>query len=351
VEQAATALSTAGYTVAVLNHFSSGAISEPVVGTLRRNPLLYFLKLRGARARVVHYHHAGRVSLLVAVAIARHDRSSQWLVTLHNHSLTKHLESSVLARALLRWALGRFNQIVAVSPEIAETLRRHGVVTPITVLPAYIGTVPTASSSDNDWSPREFFDRPGPTLVLSAYRVSRHGSSTDDVYGLDIASGVFDSLASKHPDLKLAVFLAHKPRGRWAKRYAECHLAGIENAWPGRVLVVTGERLTPAFCHDVIYLRPTRTDGDAVSVREALTDGIAVLASDVASRPHGSRVLALNDHAAWTKNIEELLGGKVDGDGDESVTLSRSTNLLPILDLYECYLKLADYGGTAVGSE
>jgi glycosyltransferase involved in cell wall biosynthesis len=54
-------------------------------------------------------------------------------------------------------------------------------------------------------------------------------------------------------------------------------------------------------------LRPTATDGDAVSVREALHLGVPVVASDVVERPTGARVFALDDPKALTARILEAL--------------------------------------------
>ena len=38
---------------------------------------------------------------------------------------------------------------------------------------------------------------------------------------------------------------------------------------------------------NAVFVRPTRAEGDAVSVREAQRAGIPVIASDIVDRPHG----------------------------------------------------------------
>jgi hypothetical protein len=62
-----------------------------------------------------------------------------------------------------------------------------------------------------------------------------------------------------------------------------------------RVLIVFGLPLTPAFRHDVVVVRATRTEGDALSVREALHAEVAVVASDVVDRPPGTVTFSTDD--------------------------------------------------------
>jgi len=338
VQRATIALQDAGYTVGVLNHFTSEIDNSPVVGTLRRNPVLYFLKLRKAHGPVVHYHHAGRLSLLLAAALARPKRDGRWLVTIHNHSLTRSLESSRSSRRLVRWALGRFDQVIAVSREIAQTLERHEVNAPIVVMPAYIPAAPGKSHRSVRSLARDDVEWSGVTLIVSAYRVSRFNGG-GDIYGLDIAVKIFAALAREGLDLRLAVFLAHAPRGRWARRYLDSTLACVNPELQPRLRLLVGETLLPAFDQRVVYLRPTRTDGDAVSVREALDAAVPVVASDVVWRPPPAQALPIEDidlwHEAVAMEIERVrarartppvtdLQRHHDRTGDEVVALYRS---------------------------
>jgi glycosyltransferase involved in cell wall biosynthesis len=304
VQRAAGILCQSGYVVNVLNHFSS-SVGGLVVGTLRRNPVLYFLKLRKASATIVHYHHAGRLSLLLATALARANRDARWIVTIHNHSLARVFKIPIAAQ-LAKTAINRFDQVVAVSPEIEDMLEQH-IDVPITIMPAYI-SVAAGKGQSHEWLPAPFFESIGITLVVSAYRVTRWPSSDSDVYGLDVAVKVFTELASEMHDLKLAIFLAHMPRGRWAKRYLRSTMKLVAPASGDRVGLWVGESLSPAFGYRVVYLRPTHTDGDAVSVREALDANVGVIASTVVSRPSGVHAVAIDD----MDQIRQVVGLQVE---------------------------------------
>ena len=183
-------------------------------------------------------------------------------------------------------------------------------------------------------------DRATITLVVSAYRLK--GGVGTDPYGIDQAVAVFRSLARQHSELHLAIFLAHPPRGPLARRYLKRLIGALDQSGlNGRYVVSVGEKLSPVFTRDVIYLRPSRTDGDAVSVREALQRGAPVLASDVVKRPLGTRVLPLNDIAVWGAAVEEAMA---ETPGQEAPAQPRG-DLAPLealLDLYARHIGADD---------
>jgi hypothetical protein len=150
------------------------------------------------------------------------------------------------------------------------------------------------------------FQRPGQVLVVSAYRVVLLGADTD-LYGLDWAVDVFRRLARTQPGLRLAIFLARSPDTRAARQYLRRLAHKLDDAGlSARYRVYSGLDLAPAFSHDVIYLRPSRTDGDAVSIREALARNVPVLASDAVQRPIGTQILPLRDLATWCAAVDGL---------------------------------------------
>jgi len=91
--------------------------------------------------------------------------------------------------------------------------------------------------------------------------------------------------------------------------YARSQLEGL-----GNVALYTFRQfsLLPVFKQpDVIYVRPTLTDGDSLSVREALALGARVVASDVAPRPEGTLTFTLDKsgealYDALTKAIDTM---------------------------------------------
>jgi len=296
VERLARLLAHHDLLVGILDHFSSR--HHPlVIGTLGRNPFRYWQKMRKLDAPVVHYHHANWFTL-IAAAVARPDHGT-WLATFHGERIIWSLNSRVPGiAALTRWAVRRFDHILGVNDALAKTIYQQ-TGSRVSVIPAYL--------------PREEAQRDhadgseGLTAVVAAYRVAAR--SSDDLYGLDIAIAIFVAASERLPNLRLKLFLAQEPESTRARRYLEGILRPLEEAQlRDRFTLHTDVDLTSAFRPGAVYLRTTRTDGDSVSVREALDAGVPVLASDVVQRPVGVVTLALHDISAWVNAIQAVVG-------------------------------------------
>jgi len=59
--------------------------------------------------------------------------------------------------------------------------------------------------------------------------------------------------------------------------------------------------------HTDIVLRPTNTDGDALTVREGLFLGKPVIASDVVIRPEGTKLFKTRDAGSLAQAIAQTL--------------------------------------------
>jgi glycosyltransferase involved in cell wall biosynthesis len=318
-----------GLSVGIINHFRTRPGDPRILADLRRNPWRYWRVLRRVRARVVHYHHA-RWSTLLATAWALRRSSARTVVTVHGRGLEVFLSSRVpMVAWLTRRALRSFDELIAVSPEIGQAL---GPVVghPVPVLPAYLDG---CDDEDGALSPEaDAFLRQGPSLVIAAYRLTATPSGRT-IYGLETALESFASLGSLHPDLRLVIFLATPARSRReSRRLQELLRRTLDRSLRPRVGIFYGQPLEPALRLAAVYLRPTLTDGDAVSVREALAAGVPVLASDVVTRPATVTALPL-DTALWTQEIARILnqGAAL----HEREIVSRADCLGELLDIYE----------------
>jgi glycosyltransferase involved in cell wall biosynthesis len=142
--------------------------------------------------------------------------------------------------------------------------------------------------------------------VTAAYRLSV-GPSGRTIYGIETALDSFSAIASRHPRVRLAIFVASPPRSRRQSALLQQLIAKTgDDKLRRRVGVFYGQPLVPALRLGAIFLRPTLTDGDAVSIREALAAGVPVLASDVVRRPAGVTVLPL-DSRRWAEEIDREL--------------------------------------------
>ncbi len=302
VSRLADGVSAAGLRVGILNHFESPEGNQFVVGDLRRNPVRYYREVSSHDAAIVHYHHA-RWSTLVATAMGLHNSGAATVATVHGHGLERYLRATMpRIRDVTRRALERFDVLIAVSVEIEAELREF-VRRPIEVIAAYL---PVGEERMTLSAHARAFLQGGVNVLVAAFRLTADARG-DTIYGLEIAIRSFVPVALARPDAQLAIFLADGPRSRPEAERLRALLGLIQNEEVRRrVRVIRGEPLVPALASAAVFLRPTLTDGDAVSIREALAAGVPVLVSDVVARPRGSTILPL-EVPRWTAAIEDAL--------------------------------------------
>lgn len=239
--------------------------------------------------------------LATGIALKRCDTQIR-VITIHNDYLDPLLKRRY-AKWVVRRLLSSFDHVVAVSDTIRRQLE-DVVSTPITVIPAYIEgeSNVTLTPGSEDLFPGEV-----PTLAVSAYEVDRISAETD-LYGLDVVAKIYAELRVRRP-IRLGIFVAKDPRGRRDRDYLDSIVELARSVGdPEDVRCFIGEPLRPVFSEsNIVYLRPSRTDGDAVSVREALAAGTPVVASDVIRRPAAVATVPINDVTAWVSVIENAI--------------------------------------------
>jgi len=79
--------------------------------------------------------------------------------------------------------------------------------------------------------------------------------------------------------------------------YESVHLAGD----------MDHDECLKAISRSDVFLRPTRADGDSISVREAVALGIPTVASRVGHRPEGVRMFPVGDVEALVESVRAVL--------------------------------------------
>lgn len=126
-----------------------------------------------------------------------------------------------------------------------------------------------------------------PTEIQSVAITEGRGNP---VYGAEFAAEVLFDLNARHGVALESTYISYGWSSPEAPTFSSLPLSRLSRQLiqPGREAFESAIRATS------LLLRPTESDGDSISVREALTWGIPVLASDVAPRPKGTFVLPLS---------------------------------------------------------
>ena len=125
-------------------------------------------------------------------------------------------------------------------------------------------------------------------------------------YGFDLLVAALTRLSRLYPSLGCLVMGSGEQRAEAEERVRE---AGLEES-----ILLLGD-----VNHDAclalmsvcdVFLRPTREDGDSISVREALSLGVPVVASRVGTRPAGAILFHPGDVEEMVCKVELALASK-----------------------------------------
>jgi len=266
----------------------SPVIKEDVLNVRTLNLVAYFRQL--ASADLVHVHSSVPLLRFVHAALAR-VFLKKLVITLHSYR-----KQRLINRIFNFFSLRLANELIAVSDFVARDAGRV-----CKVIPAYISPAPEEMVLEPSW--HELVCRcraqARKIVVSNAYRLDDfHGA---DLYGFDQIIGVFKN---KHvTDNWIAILNVSSLEGcseKYARFQKEIADAGLTES-----IYLRNEKLS--FCallpYADAYVRATLTDGDALSIREALSLNVRTIASDAAQRPVGVICYPTGDVGMLTKAL------------------------------------------------
>lgn len=257
---------------------------------VRNFPFWLLRYLFGKMDDIIHYHGESWLtrSLLLIVKL----RSKRILYTFH--SLRDEISSMEIYKRFFVRLVAKFgDHFIASSTGVKDTLISFGfppgkisVVHPF--LPPNIDEQDFAAIPKSVWS---FIESHSPILSANAFRISFfHG---EDLYGIDMCVRLCSKLKQQFPNIGFVFCLPERNDVNYFN-----HLMNlIKELGIGCnfLFVIENIELYPILSQANLFVRPTNTDGYAISVAEALFLGIPAVASDVCERPYGSTLFHNRD--------------------------------------------------------
>jgi glycogen synthase len=239
------------------------------------------LAAKAARGYRVHLHTNGAnpKSWLLAQACAAAGRlSGGAMITLHSGLSPAWLSEKTGRRVAARTVLAQYRKIIAVSNDIRHALEQCGVREAV-VLPAF-----SRASVKPGAAPRGLEELRASTDLLFCAMVAPRPE-----YGQEVLLQAFAKARGQLPHARLALYGpgSETVRGDGVTGFGELQRP------QGLALLAACE----------IFVRPTLADGDSVSVREAVSLGRAVVATDVGTRPPDVRLVPAGDAEALCKGM------------------------------------------------
>ncbi len=227
------------------------------------------------------------------------------LISIGGQSLQDSLENRWLRRKIIASSLRRYNAVIAHNEIIRELCLSLGVAPErITIIPNFIP--PPVRKDEFDAIPPdvwEFIDSHQPIISANAYALTFYRGQ--DLYGLDLCVELCANLKSSYPGLGMVFSLPQVGDKKYfdvmRQRIAEM---GLESNFK----FITGAyQLYPILMKSQVFIRPTNTDGDANSLREALFFKVPSVASDVCPRPEGATIFKNRDIDDLTRQVKDVL--------------------------------------------
>lgn len=254
------------------------------------------------RRNAVHLLHITNLHRAIPVAPVMGTVPGRTAVVLHSGSTRGQLERmSPWLRRAVTVALHAYDEVWAVNDEIRDVLpsvlrARVRVVSP---------SVPPTSVEGGT----------GAGIVREPHLLTVATNSGQHYYGADLAVDAVARVRDRWPDARLWV-LGYDRDG---EEMAALRRRVAPLDWVEVSFNLAPPEVTEALRRSAAFLRPTSWDGDSVIVREALACGARVVASDVAPRPAGVELAALEAGALAAAVVE---GGRPsDGAGLASETI------------------------------
>jgi glycosyltransferase involved in cell wall biosynthesis len=262
--------------------------------------LKYFLN---AKEDIVHYHGYEPKSLLLfsLFSIVRKKR-----VIFTFHSFRYNIKDINLLHKFIFWIANRAKiYLIVVGPQIKEKIISLGIKSEnIEVIPSFIP--PTVREEDIAEIPQEvwaFMNSHNPVIAANAYKISYYNNQ--DLYGIDMCIDLCANLKQYYPGIGLVFSLPdigdYEYFEKMKQRIAD---KGIENNF---LFITEPYQFYPILMKSDVFVRPTNTDGDAVSLREALYFKVPAVASDAVPRPEGTILFKSRDTNDFTIKVKDVL--------------------------------------------
>lgn len=303
-----------------------------------RNRLILYGKLIAKiltdREAVVHLHTlpvADKLFLGFLGAVG-----AKTILTIHGDSLWDQLvENRIyqlgrLKKIILLSGLNRIDHFIAVNSRIHDFLLSIGISEQhIDTLPAFLPPV-AAQEVDLPMDVVAFLKSGRKIISMNAYGLVFY--KNQDLYGIDMAITLCRRL--KDAGMRVGLLCLIGQVGEQQSYFVQLKDRIVAEGLEQDMLLFSRTLpFVPLLRRSDLFLRPTNTDGDAVSIREALHLGIPVVASDVVERPSGSVVFKNRDDDDLLRAVTEVLMN-IDRHRARIAALPNDDNAAKIIRIY-----------------
>ncbi|MFT5723128.1 MAG: glycosyltransferase involved in cell wall biosynthesis [Bacteroidia bacterium] len=283
------------------------------------HPIILVFNLFFGQSSLVHFHVDSTNHLILAAILRlRHNI----ILTIHNNRYLTTMSKPTASNWLRFRLLSSFADIICVNTDTKKFLENKLSNVHPEVIPAFLP--PTEIDESSLESIKEWGAKFDKVLSGYAYRLSFYKGV--DLYGIDLMIGLMDQLIRQKINVGLVLLINLEESD-----YLTTIKSRISNLNLEQYIkledIKGGIDAVALWRYSDIYLRPTNTDGNSISVLEALTVGTSVVASDCVERPKG--VTLFED-----RSLDDFVGKVLGSLSDASVPKTYKLSNNKIIQIY-----------------
>lgn len=238
------------------------------------------------RPKHVYYHSTYlRTSVIELVTLIMLRRIMKYTFSIVDHDCRHLYKRRAFTKRWYQWVVQNSDGIICIGTPTLQSYKDNNINAPnMSVEDAFIPPIERHEGLITATYPSSltiFIKEHTPILLLSAAHLMR--INTKDVYGIDFALQLLANIADEYPDAGLIIGLPQVGDTVYFQSLQKMmkKIGVIE-----RIYILHGNKeIWPLFGRVDLFVRPTLTDGDSISVREALYFKVPVVASDIVQRP------------------------------------------------------------------
>jgi glycosyltransferase involved in cell wall biosynthesis len=253
------------------------------------------------------------------------------IIYARGYSLTRSYEKAgTLKRMLVKITLENVHTILATNSELAQNIHQLGFDKErIKIVYPFIPPSRNGAIDEVPPTVREFAKDKSHIIAANGGYIY---IDEKDVYGLRTMVDLIRKLVGKYPDMGLIVYLrkgTDKDKSKYSDLIYEINSSKLKN---NILFYTSNHEFYPIFNICKLFLRPTSTDGDANSIREAFYFGVPVIASDVVPRPKGTILYQYGNNEHLYQRVIQVLSNVND--------FKESVASLPVYNSAEHLMKI-----------
>lgn len=256
---------------------------------------------------IIHLHISGlKIRLIMSLISLLFNK--KLIITVHGVSLKEEYNQlNKFGKIIYKFLLNKISYLIVVNSHIKDwCINNKILLDKIEVIPAYINPI----MNENDYLKinKEVWDFINTSKKKEEKIITANGNirffNNEDLYGLDLLINLIYLLKKANYKVSLVfALLGYKSQTKEERCYFVELLKKIEEYNLENNIFIYKVRDTeyyPILEKSDIFIRPTNTDGDAVSIREAIYLKKPNVASDIVKRPEETILFK-------SRNIEDLL--------------------------------------------